>query len=175
MHANPSTAPTRAPTPPRKDLEREIMERLNNATLSQILKINSVIDAVIFHEVDDIKARLADPTTCTDERAILEPLLEQINNELDQARFKPLFTKQQVFNLESTAQQYRDARRRITLSVLCMTEKRLQHTALYHPEAFNPLCESVELFIDDSKKQLELAESAYHRLLLIGQLRGAEA
>lgn len=168
MHANANTAPTGANTTPREEKEREFIELYLSATPEKRLKINAPIDALSFHECDAIDALLSDETLPDPEREILKPLLANVKTALAGARFQPVFTKQQIQAIEANEQPARDAKRRLMLSVLCMTEKRMNHVALNDLEAFADLVELTSDFVAISQAQLDLAEAARNRLMLVG-------
>lgn len=160
---NTSKLPT-----PTLDARIRLLNRCQNASHEELVKIEAIVDAFVFHELDGIETMLADQDTSDEERVILLSIVEKVKAELVTARFQPLFTRRQVEDIEANQQKARDMRRRISLSVLSMTEKRLQHTAMHQLEGFAALFEEASIFVDDSKAQLEMAEAARNRLMLIG-------
>ena len=167
MHANASTAHTCANTTPREEKEREFIELYLSAEPILQAKINALLVAINFHELGEIEVFLADATMQSEERAIIESMIADIKATLAGARFQPVFTKQQVQDFEANEQPVRDAKRRAALLVLCMTEKRMNHVALNDLEVFADLVELTSDFVAISQAQLELAETALNRLMLV--------
>ena len=94
--------------------------------------------------------------------------LSALETELTNATFKPLFTREQVMAFEANQQKARDSRRRMALFVLCLSEKRMHLLAQNNLPTFTQTLEQVCTFVDDSKAQLDLAETARNRLMLVG-------
>ena len=168
MHANANTAPTGANTTLREEKARDFTELYLSASPEERLKISALIDALSFHECTALDGLLSDESLPAPEREILEPLLANVKAALAGARFQPVFTKQQIQAIEANEQPARDAKRRLMLSVLCMTEKRMNHVALNDLEAFADLVELTSDFVAISQAQLDLAEAARNRLMLVG-------
>lgn len=174
MHANPSTAQPCAHDEQEHRLE-EFRELLATASQEQLFKVRTLIHALAYHDIEPLE-NLISQSTNPEELALLTPLLETPRGEIALARFQPIFTKQQIATIDETSQKQRDAHRRIALSVLCMTEKHLQHSLQHSPDAFESLFESAESFLEDSQGQLEIANAAYSRLLLVGSdTKGAQS
>ena len=166
MQANPSTAHPCA----HDDNVEAFKELLANATTEQLTKVKMLIYAISYHDLDALDALegLISQSNNVEELALLTPLLEKLKAELAIARFQPVFTKQQLQDRETNIQPEKDAVRRLALSVLCMSEKKLTHIAANNLPVFADLVSYVQSFVEDTKTQLELSECALARLLLIG-------
>ena len=167
MQVNPTTAHPCANTSLNSKTD-SLIQKINEAPEWAISMIDSVIEAFAFHETSGIEAIIANPETSPEERELLSEIITKVKKELEKASFQPVFTKEQVKHFEENQQHHRDVRRRIALFSLCITEKRMQSIAKNNPDTFLDIAENCDAFIDDSKAQLELAEAALARLLLVG-------
>lgn len=170
MHANASTAPSCANTPDtdRAQISDDIIRDFALSSPKRQTLILALIEAYCCDEIETIEAILEHPETTEEEATIIRPTLDTIRESLAASRFQPVFTKDQLEQAETDLHPQRNARRRMGLVVLSLTEKRLQYTAERHQPEFMGLVDVVSEFVTDSKQQLELAESAMARLLLIG-------
>ena len=166
MHANPSTAHPCAHTD-RDQILSAIESRPADATQGELLKINELIDAIAYHEIEPL-ATLIQSTIDPKELELLTPVLDRVKAEISRARFQPIFTKEQIKNFESDVQPQRDVNRRLALVTLSMTEKRLAHLAEHDLTIYADYVSIVQAAVEDSKAQLEMAESALNRLILVG-------
>lgn len=167
MHANASTAHTCANTSLNSKTD-SLIQKINEAPEWAIPMIEAAIEAFAFHETNGIEAIIANPETSPEERELLSEIITKVKKELEMASFQPVFTKEQVKHFEENQQHHRDVRRRTARCSLCITEKRMQSIAKNNPDTFLDIAENCKAFIDDSKAQLELAEAAVARLLLVG-------
>lgn len=167
MHANPSTAHACAPTSPTSKADA-LVQKINEAPEWALPLIEAAIEAFVFHETSRIEAIIADPETGHEERELLTGISTKAKKALAKASFQPVFTKEQVMHFEESRQRDIAVRRRIALFSLCLTEKRMQLNAKKDPNTFLDMAESCSAFVDDCKAQLELAEMATARLLIVG-------
>lgn len=177
MHANPSTAQPCAPTN-REDKDSQMVEFISlytHASPALKAKARMVLEANEYGQPQLLKTVIDDPETAEDARPLLSAWLKDLEEELANAAFKPLFTREQVLTFEANQQKERDSRRKMALFVLCLSEKRMQLLAKNNHTAFKQTLVQVMAFVDDSKAQLELAETALNRLVLVsGNYEGGE-
>lgn len=166
MHANPSTAHPCAHTEREQSLN-SLNSKIDNATPDELFKINVLIEAVAYHELEPLAA-LIQASTDPKELELLTPVLDGLKAEIARARFQPIFTKEQIKTFESDVQPQRDVHSRLALVTLSLTEKRLAHIAKHDPSTYSDFIELVQAAVEDSKAQLEMTESALNRLILVG-------
>lgn len=166
MHANTSTAQPCALDNTSK--KARLIQEINDAPASALPSINAILEALTLHDTSSAESIIENSETCQEERELLSELVAKTKAEIEQARFKPVFTKKQVSEIEVHAQKQRNSRRRVMLLVLCLTEKHLQYMAANQQEEFLLLLEQCTECLDESQAQLDLATAAHSRLLLVG-------
>jgi hypothetical protein len=152
----------------RSQIQAEIIEVYTSASPAKQRMIFALVEAYCCDEIETIEAILADPSTTEAEAEIIRPTIAKLRASLSEARFQPVFTYQQIQEVEKTQQPSRDMRRRLVLSVLTMTEKRMTRAAEDDLDAYADLVEQASACVDESKQLLELAQAALSRLFLVG-------
>lgn len=149
-------------------IEFDIIEAYKSVSPEKQRMIFALVEAYCCDEIEPIEIILADPDTTKEEYEVIRPILDKIRVSLEEARFQPMFTRQQIQEVEKNQQPSRDMRRRLVLNALTMTEKRMNKAAEDDLEAYVVLVEQVGACVDETKQLLELAQVALNRLFLVG-------
>jgi hypothetical protein len=175
MPVKPTTAHACAPIDDAASQEAEFITRYAQSSPEQQFKIIRILEASEWGDVPLLQSVIDDPTTPEKAKGLLVTALSKLQAELDTANFQPVFARKQISELEANQQAHRDRYRKVALFVLCMTEKRLHQYAKDNATAFSKNLEQVGLFVDDSKSQLELAEKAKSRMMMVNEYAGGAA